>query len=109
MPTKPFNEQCLWKSAMERAGNTKTPIIKKPMILPKINTLVGGTISDGNDIHGDRVKRNAYNSAIYWEGVNIRKTAYRDAYRYPLEEEYFAEQFRSIIGMEKGKYVFKKI
>jgi hypothetical protein len=41
--------------------------------------------------------------------VNIRKTAYRDAYRYPFEEEYFAEQFRSTIGMEKGKYVFKKI
>ena len=109
MPTKPFNEQCLWKSAMERTGNTQTPILKEPMILPKINTIVGGTMRDGNDIHGDRVERNVFNSAIYWAQVAKRKAAYRDAYKHPLEEEYFAEQFRSTIGMEKGKYVFKKI
>jgi hypothetical protein len=94
---------------MERTGNTRTPIIKEPMILSKINTIVGGTIPDGSDIHGDRVKRNAYNSAIYWAQVNDRKTAYRDAYRYPFEEEYFAEQVRSTIGMEKGVYIFKRI
>jgi hypothetical protein len=56
------------------------------------------------------VKRNAYNSAIYWEEVNRRKAIYRDRFKYPLEEErYFAEQVQSIIGMEKGAYIFRKL
>lgn len=108
--TRPFNEECLWKSAMERSGNTRIPLVKEPMILPKINTIIGGTIPDGTNIHEERVKRNASNSAIYWERVARRQAAYRDTYRYPLEEErYFAEQFRSTIGLEKGAYVFKKL
>ena len=108
--TRPFNEECLWKSAMERSGNTGAPAVKEPMILPKINHIIGGTIPDATSVHDDRVKRNAYNSAIYWEGVAKRQAAYRDAYRYPLEEErYFAQQFQSTIGLEKGSYVFKRI
>ena len=108
--TKPFNEPCLWKSAMERSGNTRTPALKEPMILPKINTIIGGTMYDGTNIHEERVKRNEFKSALYWEGVEVRKAAYRDAYRYPLEEErYFAEQFRSTIGLDHGTYVFRRI
>jgi hypothetical protein len=42
--------------------------------------------------------------------VAKRNAAYREKYQYPLEEErYFAEQFQSTIGMEKGAYVFKKL
>jgi hypothetical protein len=108
--SRPFNEEVLWKSAMERSGNTRTPTPKEPMVLPKINSLVGGTIPDTNNIHEDRIKRNASNSAIYWEQVAKRNASYREKYRYPLEEErYFAEQFRSTIGLEKGTYVFKKL
>lgn len=110
MPTRPFNEECLWKSAMERSGNMRKPLLKEPMVLPKINTIVGGTMPDGNNVHENRVKRNAYNSAIYWEGVKYRTAAYRDIYRYPLEEErYFAEQVQSTIGMEKARYIFRKL
>jgi hypothetical protein len=110
MPTRPFNEEFLWKSAMERSGNTRKPLLKEPMVLPKINTIVGGTMPDGNNIHENRVKRNAYNSAIYWEGVKYRTAAYRDNYRYPLEEEHcFAEKVKSIIGMEKGRHVFRRL
>jgi hypothetical protein len=87
MPTKPFNKEALWKSAMEQSGNTQTPILKEPMILPKINTILGGTMRDGNDIHGDRVERNVLNSAIYWAQVAKRKAAYRNTYKYPLEEK----------------------
>ena len=83
---------------------------KEPMILPKINTIVGGTIPDTTSVHDDRIKRNAHNSAIYWDQVAKRNAAYRDTYRYPLEEErYFAEQFQSTIGLEKGVYIFKKL
>ena len=108
--SRPFNEEVLWKSAMERSGNTRTPTPKEPMVLPKINSIIGGTIRDATSVHEDRVKRNASNSAIYWEQVAKRQAAYRDTYRYPLEEEhYFAEQFRSTIGMENGRYVFKRL
>jgi hypothetical protein len=80
------------------------------MILPKINTIIGGTMYDGTNIHEERVKRNEFKSALYWEGVEVRKAAYRDAYRYPLEEErYFAEQFRSTIGLDDSAYVFRRI
>jgi hypothetical protein len=110
MLLKAFNEECLWKSAMERSGNTRKPTLKQPMNLPKINTVVGGTMPDGNNIHEDRVKRNAYISAMYWEGVNRRKAIYRDRLKYPLEEErYFAEQVQSTIGMEKGRYIFRRL
>ena len=108
--TRPFNEECLWKSAMERSGNTRIPVLKPPMVLPKINHIIGGTVPDGTNIHEERIKRNACNSAIYWEGVARRQAVYRDTYRYPLEEErYFAEQFRSTIGLEKGAYIFRKL
>lgn len=108
--SRPFNQEALWKSAMERSGNTRSPVAKEPMILPKINTIVGGTIPDTTSVHDDRIKRNAHNSAIYWDQVAKRNAAYRDTYRYPLEEErYFAEQFQSTIGLEKGVYIFKKL
>ena len=110
--TRPFNEECLWKSTMERSGNNR-PLLNihcNEMVLPKINSIVGGTIADGNDIHGDRVKRNAHNSAIYWAEVNERKASYREKYKYPLEEEhYFSEQFQSTLGLEKGRYIFRRL
>ena len=108
--SRPFNQEALWKSAMERSGNTRVPAPKEPMVLPKINSIVGGTIPDTNNIHEDRVKRNESNSAIYWERVAKRHAAYREKYQYPLEEErYFAEQFQSTIGLDKGAYVFRKL
>lgn len=107
MPTKPFNQEFLWKSAMERSGNTRTPTLKESMILPKINTVVGGTMPDGNDIHGNRVKRNLQISANYWAEVNERKAAYRDAYRYPVKEPYFAKQLEPTVGLEE--YIFRKL
>jgi len=110
MPTRPFNEECLWKSKMERTGILKKRSLEQPpMTLPIINSHTGGTKPDDNDIHGDRVKRNAYNSAVYWAGVNERKAAYRIKYKFPLDEQaYFAEQFESTLGLEKGGYIFRR-
>ena len=80
------------------------------MILPKINSHVGGTIPDDTNIDRDRDKRNTYTSAVYWAGVNERKAAYRQKYAYPHDEEtYFAEQVKSTLGLEEGRYVFYRM
>jgi len=81
------------------------------MILPKINTVVGGTMPDDNDIHGNRVKRNLQISANYWAEVNERKAAYRDAYRYPVEERHLKqfEPSEPSVGLEEEDYIFRKL
>lgn len=94
---------------MQRSGHLST-LQQPPMILPKINHHVGGTIPDDTNIDRDRDKLNAYSSAVYWAGVNERKAAYRQKYAYPHDEErYFAEQVKSTLGIDGGRYVFYRV
>jgi len=74
---KPFNEHLLWKGAIQRS-NYPIPIRKPKMILPKINTIIGGTYDD-EDIWEDITKRYDIYSKKYWERVKKIHTEYRNS------------------------------
>jgi hypothetical protein len=74
---KPFNEHLLWKGTIQRS-NYSIPIRKSNMILPKINTLLGGTYDD-EDIWRDITKRYDVYSKQYWERIKKTHTEYRNS------------------------------
>ena len=73
--TRPFNEQILWKGAIQRANYPKTTR-KPPMNLPEINWLTGYPMNQPNHSKEMNVAYAAY-SRQYWLGVEERKQAYR--------------------------------
>ena len=77
MLLKAFNEEFLWKSTMERSGNTRKPVLKEPMVLPRINTIVGGTIPERVTIDEERQYRYSAYTRNYWLGVKERQNEYR--------------------------------
>jgi uncharacterized protein (DUF608 family) len=66
---------------MERAGQFSgpPPATKPDMVLPEINTIVGGHIKRTQPIHDELAAGYARISAEYWRGVEERKKAYRRA------------------------------
>ena len=78
--TLPLASYYLWSSAMERAGHFSAPppVAKPDMILPEINTIVGGHIKRAQPIHDELSASYARMSAAYWRGVEQRKRVYRE-------------------------------
>jgi len=75
---KPFNEHLLWKGTIQRS-NYPIPIRKPNMILPKINTLIGGTY-DNEDIWENITKGyDVVYSKPYWERIKKIHTEYRNS------------------------------
>jgi len=72
---KPFNEHLLWKGAIQRS-NYHMSICKPDMVLPKINTLLGGTYDD-EDIWEDITKKYHTYSKNYWEKIKQIHKEYR--------------------------------
>lgn len=75
---RPFNEHALWQGKIQLANypsNTEKP----PMILPKINTIVGGTIKDPTAPQIWEEINHSYRkySRTYWARVKERQHAYR--------------------------------
>jgi len=66
---------------MERAGkfSEPPPVAKPDMVLPEINTIIGGHIKPTQPIHDELSAGYKRISAEYWYGVNQRKKAYRRA------------------------------
>lgn len=76
MPTKPLNEERLWRSSIQRANYPKT-VLKPQMRLPEINSLTGKPVFC--DLHKAINESYAKYSANYWYRVAIRKELYREA------------------------------
>lgn len=74
MPTTPLNLPLLWKGKL--AENRAVPLQQPPMILPRINDLLGGHYKD-NNINKEISAKTAEESRRYWEGVEKRKRLYR--------------------------------
>lgn len=72
----PLNKHRVWKSTIEQA-NYPTPTIKPPMILPKINPLVGGHKEEVPSIHEQMIANYQKYSTAYWQGVKERQQVYR--------------------------------
>jgi hypothetical protein len=72
----PLNKQSLWKSAIEQA-NYPAPMQKLPMVLPKINTHIGGHVIEVPSIHDQMNANYQKYSAAYWQGVKRRQQLYR--------------------------------
>ena len=75
---RPFNEEMLWKGKIQKANYPeKNP--KPPMDLPKINTIVGGTIKDPRAPPIWEGINDSYRSYSndYWAGVKVRNLIYR--------------------------------
>ena len=76
---RPFNEEMLWKGKIQKANYPEaTPKPKPPMDLPKINTIVGGTIKDPRKPIWEGIN-DSYKSysSDYWAGVRVRNLIYR--------------------------------
>jgi len=74
--TVPLASYYLWSSTMERA-QYPPPVAKPDMVLPEINTVVGGHIKRSQPSHDELAAGYARISAEYWYGVEQRKKAYR--------------------------------
>jgi len=74
MQQRPFNEHLLWKSCIERA-NYPPPVRKPNMILPRINTLIGGTYRE--ELWEGITEDYAVYSRAYWERVKKGHEIYR--------------------------------
>lgn len=76
--TVPLASYYLWTSTIERT-QYPPPVAKPDMVLPEINTLVGGHIKRTQPLHDELAANYARMSAEYWYGVEQRKKAYRRA------------------------------
>jgi hypothetical protein len=72
---RPFNEDLLWKSKMQRS-NFPAPVAKPPMELPEVNPIIGGTVYN-SQIFEDMNKSYTAYSTEYWAGVRMRHAEYR--------------------------------
>lgn len=78
----PLNKHLIWKSTIEKA-NYPQPVMKPPMVLPKINTIVGGHKEPVPSIHDQmNIDYQAYSTA-YWQGVKMRQQLYRQNVNIP--------------------------
>ncbi len=76
---RPFNEEMLWKGKIQQThSSTPSPKAKQPMDLPRINTIVGGTIKDYRKPIWEGIN-DSYKSYSkdYWAGVKVRNLIYR--------------------------------
>jgi len=62
----------LWRSTIDRA-NYPPPLNQPPMVLPKINTIVGGHIEEFPSIHDQLIASYAKYSANYWLSLRSRQ------------------------------------
>jgi hypothetical protein len=76
--TAPLASYYLWSSTIERS-QYPPPVAKPDMVLPEINTIVGGHIKRTQPIHDELAAGYARISAEYWRGVEERKKEYRRA------------------------------
>ena len=74
MQQRPFNEHLLWKGSIQLA-NYPPPVQKPDMILPKINTLLGGTYPE--DVWEQATQNYARYSRAYWQRVKRDHAIYR--------------------------------
>ena len=92
---RPFNEEMLWKGKIQRAQYpAATP--KPSMDLPRINTIVGGTIKDYRKPIWEGIN-DSYKSYSkdYWAGVKVRNLVYR-----------FRQQFSSSPSHSESQWPF---
>lgn len=75
---RPFNEHALWKGKIQLA-NYPTTSRNPPMILPKINSIVGGTLKDPSAPPIWEEVTQSYNnySTSYWSRVKDAHNTYR--------------------------------
>ena len=77
MHTKPLNEYHLWKGAIQKA-NYPAPVCKPDMrCFTKINSLTGTIIKGQEPIYKGLSEKYAFDSHLYWLGVEKRKQIYR--------------------------------
>jgi hypothetical protein len=80
MKTKAFNEDFLWKGAIQSA-NWPAPVQREPMDLPKINRLTGKPHPTNDMIFDEICEKTAAMSSQYWFGERLRRAAYRERFR----------------------------
>ena len=76
MLLKAFNEILLWKGQIQK-NQPKSTLTQPDMILPRINTIVGGHIPERVTIDEERQYRYSVYSRNYWLGVKERQNEYR--------------------------------
>jgi len=77
MHTKPLNERDLWSGDIQKA-NYPAPVCKPDMVgFTKINSLTGTIIKGQVPIYKGLAEKAAYESQLYWIGVEKRKQIYR--------------------------------
>jgi hypothetical protein len=81
---RPFNKEVLWQGKIQRA-NYPSPHPKPQMILPEINSTIGGTITDPTAPQIWEEINQSYTkySSFYWARVKQRQELYRDQQSYP--------------------------
>ena len=80
MKTNAFNEDFLWKGAIQRA-NWPAPVQQPPMNLPKINSLTGKPYATNNRVFDEICEKTAAISRQYWFGERARRAAYRERFK----------------------------
>ena len=75
---RPFNEHALWQGKIQQANYPPNPL-NPPMNLPKINSIVGGTIKDPSAPQIWEEINHSYTkySTNYWSRVKERQQLYR--------------------------------
>lgn len=77
MLTKPLNEHLLWRGDIQKA-NYPAPVCKPDMVgFTQINSLTGTIIKGQEPIYKGLAEKPAFESSLYWQGVNERKRLYR--------------------------------
>ena len=81
---RPFNEHVLWQGKIQKS-NYPNPNQKPPMILPKINSIIGGTIKDpmAPPIWEEMNQSYTTYSKSYWFRVKDVHNKYRAQHNYP--------------------------
>ena len=70
-----LNEKRLWKGQLQK--NHYPSLLQPPMILPKVNSLVGGSYPVKDRIHEEMCKSWEEISRNYWIGARKRMAEYR--------------------------------
>ena len=81
---RPFNQDALWQGKIQLA-NYSNPKQNPPMILPKINNIVGGTLKDPSAPPIWEEVNQSYRtySTSYWSRVKDAHNTYRLQFTYP--------------------------
>ena len=70
-----LNENRLWKGQLQK--NHYPSLLQPPMIVPKVNSLVGGSYPIKDRIHEEMCKSWEEISRKYWIGARKRMAEYR--------------------------------